>query len=182
MYCKEVVTGKWLRSLLDGERTVNNKELTPAGVYPFVNPSGEDEAMKRHKKIQRISHHWGRVKQSLLILVVSVFVGAASLPSQAEGATLDSESTRCMSCHNESAPFDTADHHPIGVVYSKAASLDPAILLINDRIGCGTCHVPYSEANHQTLSNERSAFPSVPDPLLVMDNRRSELCLECHVK
>ena len=69
-----------------------------------------------------------------------------------------------------------------GVVYSKMASLDPAIRLIDGRIGCGTCHVPYTEANHQTLSNERSAFPSVPDPLLVMDNRRSELCLECHIK
>ena len=178
MYCKEVVTGKWLRSLLDGERTVNNKELTPAGVYPFVNPSGEDEAMKRH----RISYHWERVKQSLLILAVSVFIGAASLPSQAEGATLDTESTRCMSCHNENAPYDTADHPPLRVVYSKMASLDPSIRLIDGRIGCGTCHVPYAEANHQTLSDERSAFPSVPDPLLVMDNRRSELCLECHVK
>lgn len=134
--------------------------------------------MKRH----RISYHWERVKQSLLILAVSVFIGAVSLPSQAEGATLDTESTRCMSCHHENAPYDTADHHPLRVVNSKMASLDPSIRLIDGRIGCGTCHVPYAEANHQTLSDERSAFPSVPDPLLVMDNRRSELCLECHVK
>ncbi len=142
---------------------VNNKEVASAG-------------------FSRVSSHWERVKQSFLILAVSVIIGAASLPIQAEGATLDSESIRCMSCHNENTPFDTADHHPVGVAYSEATPLDPLIRLFNNRIVCGSCHVPYSEANHQTLSDERSAFPSIPDPLLVMDNRRSELCLACHNK
>ncbi|MFQ5586436.1 MAG: hypothetical protein ACE5GF_06415 [Thermodesulfobacteriota bacterium] len=138
--------------------------------------------MKRHKKIQRITRQWGRVKQSLLILAMTVFMGAAALSIRAEGATLDPESTRCLSCHNKTVPFDTANHHPVGIVYSEAAPLDPAIRLFNGRIGCATCHVPYSEAYHQALTDERSAFPSIPDPFLVIDNRRSELCLACHVK
>ncbi|MFQ5328996.1 MAG: hypothetical protein ACE5D4_03285 [Thermodesulfobacteriota bacterium] len=138
--------------------------------------------MKRQKKIVTIFNHLGRAMQCLLILTVVVFTGVAVLPTQADGAPLDSESTRCLSCHNDSVPYDTADHHPVGVAYSKAATLNPSIQLFNGRVGCATCHVPYSKADHQTLTERRSAIPSIPDPLLIMDNRRSELCQACHNK
>ncbi len=109
--------------------------------------------------------------------------GSRSLP-------IDLESMECMGCHDGSIAglaestirgsgvwehsSEIGITHPIGVDYAVAAatnpsfapigSLDPAIRLYAGRIGCGSCHSPYSK-NHK---------------LLVIDNRGSNLCLQCH--
>ena len=66
--------------------------------------------------------------------------------------------------------------HPVGVRYRRDAgrrsgsplvpldAVDPRIRLFDDRVGCGSCHSPYSTRDDQ----------------LVMSNERSRLCLSCH--
>ncbi|RJX31693.1 MAG: hypothetical protein C4531_07200 [Desulfurivibrio sp.] len=67
--------------------------------------------------------------------------------------------------------------HPIGIDYEEArarhgrktdlrplALVDPRIRLYDGRLGCGTCHNPYSQLEDD----------------LVMSNARSALCFACH--
>ncbi len=97
-------------------------------------------------------------------------------------AVLDPQSIDCLSCHDGSVARDVAGggswklSHPVGVPYrvdgimsADAAlrapgSLDPRVRLIDGRVGCGSCHSPYSR--HEAL--------------LVMSNTGSRLCLACH--
>jgi predicted CXXCH cytochrome family protein len=68
--------------------------------------------------------------------------------------------------------------HPIGVVYDDArgrqgaktdlkpiAMVDRRIRFFNGKVGCGSCHNPYSTIEKR----------------LVMSDRGSELCLACHI-
>ncbi len=103
---------------------------------------------------------------------------------------LDDGSRECLSCHDGSLSTDAEvnasgvrwEHsggigvsHPIGIEYNEisrrkhrayhpASSIDRRIKLFDGKIGCQTCHTHYSEVPH----------------LLVMDNKRSRLCLQCH--
>jgi predicted CXXCH cytochrome family protein len=98
----------------------------------------------------------------------------SSVPADTSEDGLDAESAECIACHDGSiAAGDSI--HPVGVQYRTSAphpliplkpafTLDPGIRLFDDRVGCGSCHSPYSKR---------------PD-LLVMSNRRSRLCLSCH--
>jgi len=101
---------------------------------------------------------------------------------------MDDLSRQCMSCHDgisgtavqayvKSGIWDheSATDHPIGVDYKEARMRDktlkplPAdspLRLFNGRLGCGTCHDPYSRIPMQ----------------LVMSNERSRMCLSCHNK
>lgn len=102
---------------------------------------------------------------------------------------LDRMSVLCMECHpgkisdRKSAPAlfrficSSSLNHPVGISFDgirgkKARQirnenmLSPDIKLFNGKIGCLTCHNIYS----------------VNRKLLVMDNRKSRLCLECHIK
>lgn len=116
-------------------------------------------------------------------------------------AFLDPDSAQCLSCHDAAFASDVTltvcslpnCDHPLGVDYVMASSgnhglrqpfdLDPSIKLVNNNIGCTTCHVPYSVDDHSILSAMRkTVYPESPDPMLVMDNRISELCLGCHIK
>jgi hypothetical protein len=122
--------------------------------------------------------------------------------SAAAQAFLDPDSAQCLSCHDATIAKDVTLQvcslpdcdHPIGVDYMSAAStnkglrqpgnLDPSItLVVGSSVGCTTCHVPYTEADHTILTAmRRTVYPASPDPMLVMDNRKSELCLGCHIK
>ncbi len=103
---------------------------------------------------------------------------------------IDRTSLECIECHDSyikepvsSLGAGTWNHynkefnHPIGVSYKKISAGDirnykPAdmlnreIRLFDGKIGCGTCHNIYS--------GEHS--------MLVINNRNSSLCLECHIK
>lgn len=103
---------------------------------------------------------------------------------------IDRISLECIECHdtyiNEKSDFDGVgiwDHrgsklsHPIGVTmtgmgmkkikdYRPANMLPEEVKLFDGKVGCGTCHSIYSKKKN----------------MLVMDNRGSKLCLECHIK
>ncbi len=114
----------------------------------------------------------------------------AAPPSAAGGeGDLDPETVLCLGCHDGTVLAGSvhgvaergrgpswerlATRHPIGVAqgprYSgdtlqEPDSIDPRIRLFDDRVGCGSCHDPYS---------------GVPG-LLSVSNDRSDLCLSCH--
>ncbi|MFQ6083922.1 MAG: cytochrome c3 family protein [Candidatus Aminicenantia bacterium] len=105
---------------------------------------------------------------------------------------IDSLSMECLSCHdgtigqvakNTIVGSGKWQHgssigvtHPIGVNYRLAyyqnrglnppENLNPAIKLFDGKVGCCSCHNPFSK------------HPNY----LVMDNSRGTLCLECHQK
>jgi predicted CXXCH cytochrome family protein len=112
------------------------------------------------------------------------------LPTTLDGV-IDKRSAECMSCHDgiiagEAAVKTTGEQpividmgdlsHPIGIDYRKASaknsglkppgSLSPMIILPEGKIGCESCHNFYSNEPH----------------FLVLSNRGSALCLECHDK
>lgn len=93
-----------------------------------------------------------------------------------------------MGCHDGSLASDAGSHrsmrsldhenqeHPVGTVYSSASSklsemklvpasrLDARVRLFDGKVGCGSCHSPYSHVSKQ----------------LIMSNSGSKLCLTCH--
>jgi len=128
----------------------------------------------------------------ILLSVPFVFVLSAS-------AALDAASAGCVGCHETTVDPDTPGvvchaegcNHAVGVDYAAAAgamrSLTPpdelpaGVRLVGGVMGCTTCHVPYSEADHQALADKR-ALGDGPDPMLSIDNAGSALCLACHRK
>ncbi len=98
----------------------------------------------------------------------------------------DDETNLCLSCHDGLMARDAGTsppqfdglpgNHSIGVSMRQSrgsssdealrapALLDRRIRLFEDRVGCGSCHSPYSSEKK----------------LLVMSNRGSQLCLSCH--
>lgn len=104
---------------------------------------------------------------------------------------LDQISLECLSCHDGVIASDASYKivggdavtyernglsHPIGMDYQKTAlqdrelkpveALSPYIALYDGKVGCASCHNPYS-------SQQR---------MLTMNNTGSALCLECHIK
>lgn len=84
---------------------------------------------------------------------------------------IDSESTACLSCHDEvnvtipslnetsaekTFRYRSMTDHPIGMDYRIIASQDPMyfnslagheeIRMFEGKVGCGSCHSPYSTA------------------------------------
>lgn len=121
----------------------------------------------------------------LLLFACSTLSGAEPLPS-----TLDAGSSGCVSCHQDSItvsePFEVCHQggcdHPVGVSYGSltlknrglvpADKLDPAITLVEGKMGCLACHTPYDAAVHETAE----------DSMLSVDNKGSALCVACHRK
>lgn len=105
-------------------------------------------------------------------------------------SSLDLYTLQCVECHDRyldrSFGFDAAEkrsgfnrrsNHPVGVLLAQIASRKPLefnhpdalprnIRLFDGKIGCGTCHNAFSEEKY----------------MLVMNNWRSRLCLQCHIK
>ncbi|QNN22653.1 hypothetical protein HED60_10365 [Planctomycetales bacterium ZRK34] len=107
--------------------------------------------------------------------------GVSGLSASASlGGVLDEVSRQCMDCHDGSRGTDIGRSHPMGVTYpdttfsngrTSSASrlvprsqLDPRIKLVNNTIGCVSCHDVYSHEND----------------LLAMPNVRDQLCRSCH--
>lgn len=104
---------------------------------------------------------------------------------------LDPVSLECLGCHDGVIASDAAYKivggdavtyerdglsHPIGMDYQASAisdrelravsALSPYIALYEGKVGCGSCHNPYSSEHR----------------MLTMNNAGSALCLECHIK
>ncbi len=92
---------------------------------------------------------------------------------------LDTDSRNCLSCHDGTIARDVGreehEGHPVGIAYRNSSPdremqvrpvqmLDSRIMLFDGRIGCNSCHNPYS--------TEKSR--------LIMSNQGSRLCLSCH--
>jgi predicted CXXCH cytochrome family protein len=104
----------------------------------------------------------------------------ASASTSRGGGVLDEVSRQCMDCHDGSRGTDIGRSHPMGVVYDASSftdsrtsaarrlvplnQLDPRIKLINNTIGCSSCHDIYSRQHN----------------MLVMTNTRDQLCTSCH--
>ncbi|MCC6502487.1 MAG: hypothetical protein IT362_05050 [Deltaproteobacteria bacterium] len=134
---------------------------------------------------------------------VAAFFFSIASPSlaaaQSPFASVDPASAECLDCHQDSVTVNEPLRichqgdcdHPIGASYEALASknrgltppgqLDPALKLSNGKMGCLTCHVPYSAADHETVAASRGEGAQ-PDPMLVMDNTGSGLCVACHKK
>ena len=131
--------------------------------------------------------------------IVTVFLFMAGLPSQS--LALDRESLECLGCHDAAVATDVTLQvcsdpncdHPFDIDYRNISFSNkglkspnmlpqPIKLVNNANIGCGTCHVPFKQQDHSILSSMRNLYPEIPDPMLVMDNRKSELCFGCHTK
>jgi len=104
--------------------------------------------------------------------------------------SLDTYTLQCVECHDRyldrSFGFETAgkrggfnsrSNHPVGVSLTQIAAKNPQkfnhpdtlpqnVRLFNGKIGCGTCHNAFSKEKF----------------MLVVNNRRSRLCLRCHIK
>jgi predicted CXXCH cytochrome family protein len=108
---------------------------------------------------------------------------------------IDPISKKCITCHDGSYASSvsiragTWSHsqelisndegtHPIGIDYEAArisrgkktdlvpmALVDPRIQFVDGKVGCGSCHDPYSAIEKQ----------------LVMSDRNSQLCFSCHM-
>lgn len=107
---------------------------------------------------------------------------------------IDNMSRECLSCHDGAVASQATIHagewvheesligndmgsHPIGIDYESArldhihrtdlvpiGLVDPRIKFFDGKVGCGSCHDPYSNVEQD----------------LVMSNRGSKLCLACH--
>ncbi|MFC1880294.1 cytochrome c3 family protein [Thermodesulfobacteriota bacterium] len=108
----------------------------------------------------------------------------------ARNSRIDNYTLQCVECHDRyldrsfgsvtegrRSRFNALSNHPVGVSLNRVAvkkprefnpphALPKEIRLFNGKIGCGTCH--------NAFSNEKS--------MLVMNNWRSRLCMECHIK
>lgn len=128
------------------------------------------------------------------VMAVSAVLGLCAAPGALAQTTLDRESAECIGCHQTYADPSQPGlvchaegcNHAIGLDYAAASAARPTLAppaelglaLPGGRIGCTTCHVPYSAADHEALSARRGTVE--PDPMLAVDNTGSALCLECH--
>lgn len=123
---------------------------------------------------------------AFLLMTASPALTLAQLPP----ALLDPGSAECVSCHEDSItvkePFEVCHQggcdHPAGVSYESltlknrglvpADRLDPAIRLVDGRMGCLSCHTPYAAGSHEKSTGG----------MLSIDNKGSALCVACHRK
>lgn len=129
-------------------------------------------------------------KNSLVSAFLLISVFPASCLAQLPPPLLDPGSAGCVSCHEDSItvsePFEICHQgncdHPAGVNYEALAlknrglvpadRLDQAIKLVDGRIGCLSCHIPYAAGSHEEAA----------DSMLSIDNKGSALCMACHRK
>ena len=134
---------------------LRGKQLGPAFCQACHGPLGED-SRSWHVVVTQSAHR-------------TVTDGAAS-----PNATLDPLSARCLACHDgtlgkgvgvryrASAPAKPVDERSPRL--RPEAMLDKRIRLFNGKVGCGSCHDPYSR-------NRK---------FLVIDPSHGRLCRSCH--
>jgi predicted CXXCH cytochrome family protein len=160
----------------------------------YVHPEEKNLFIKKHYFLRRqtrgpffcsICH---KLDEKGHIVLENVHAGTYRVTDRS--TSIDRMSIECIECHDSYIDgvvdflgagswdhFDKKSSHPIGVSYKKistrqtskyrpASMLSKEIRLFDGKIGCGTCHNIYSEEKF----------------MLVMSNRGSMLCLECHIK
>ncbi len=146
----------------------------------------EDKLLRRQVKGIFFCNVCHTIDRNKHIVMENIHPGSYTVTDQS--TRIDQGSLECIECHDsylndmqsslgagQWKHFTKAFNHPIGADYSNvvmrrprkfksANMLNSSIRLYNGKIGCGTCHNIYS---HQR-------------GMLVMQNVRSRLCLECH--
>ena len=131
-------------------------------------------------------HHGINVKEH----VVYENIHRDSYRLSAINSSLDTYTLQCVECHDDyldrpfgsgaagkRRSFNRRSNHPVGVSLAQSSAKNPLklnppaalpqnIRLFNGKIGCGTCHNAFSKEKF----------------MLVMNNWRSRLCLQCHIK
>jgi len=157
------------------DKTSNRQELAgllwghvKGKAFCFICHNNEAEGINwRHQTAIPYAHSLGRLTEN----------AASSL--------LDKYSTECLSCHDGTiSKFPQVQvkqgnwqhgigiSHPIGINYPRSEefvdieSLPKNIRIFDSKIGCLSCHDIYGKQKN----------------LLVMDNKKSRLCLACHKK
>lgn len=133
----------------------------------------------------------------LKVLICAVVLSATSFAWAQTPIPLDAASAECVGCHEDAVtvkePLQVCHQgncdHPVGASYASFSSrnrglvapenLIPGIKLVDGKIGCLTCHTPYT-AEHEEQAALRGS--SQPDPMLSVDNTGSGLCAACHRK
>lgn len=163
-----------------------HKEDRPGNRYILrVEETGEPFCMTCHSElIEGLAMHKGTVESAHI---------SRRYVEEDKNDIIDELSAKCLNCHDASFASDTLVEyigrgsyrhgqplglsHLIGVdyylTYSKYSgayvapeSLRPEIKLFSGKVGCGSCHNPYSKRHFQ----------------LVMSNEKSALCYGCHRK
>jgi len=139
-------------------------------------------------EILSANSHWRFLRRAHLGPINS---RSSSPDEHVRAGRLDLESRKCLSCHDDLTVVIPTDNetprqrkrrrrntssHPIGMSYENAALrqpdrynyplMDRRIRFFDGRMGCGSCHNPYSSVNK----------------MLVIPNTRSELCRKCHIR
>ncbi|NIQ94963.1 MAG: hypothetical protein GWN87_12715 [Desulfuromonadales bacterium] len=116
----------------------------------------------------------------------------AFTPASNESGSVDHVSADCIPCHDDGSGGPLAEYslhssvssldsnevhtyHPVGQDYAAISvyntrlrsidDLSPLVSLVEGKVGCASCHNPYSEEVQ----------------FLVFNNRKSSLCQECHL-
>ncbi len=151
--------------------------------------------LSRRSRMKIIPSYPLAALQFLLLVLLLGF----PLPSSASEMRLDEQSLRCINCHENSIQGGLVCHkggcdHLIGEDYAEQAarnrtltppsSLNPALKLINGRVGCLTCHIPFDKKSHLDIAAKRFEIYKATgtDPMLAVDNNGSGLCMACHRK
>lgn len=131
------------------------------------------------------------------MFIAAVFISFPAFVSAQLPGPLDPGSAECLGCHQDAVavkePLQVCHKgdcdHPVGISYVTLASknmglvppekLAAGIKLIDGKIGCLTCHIPY-DAEHEERAAFKGSFQS--DPMLSVDNTSSALCTSCHRK
>jgi len=160
----------------------------------YVHPKEKNLSIKKHYFLRRqvrgpffcgVCHE---MNEKGHIILENVHMGSYKITDHT--TRIDRMSLECIECHDRHITepvdslgagkwehFNKKQNHPIGVSYEKsstreirqfrpASMLSKEIKLFDGKIGCGTCHNIYSKERF----------------MLVVNNRKSMLCLECHIK
>lgn len=139
-----------------------------------------------------------------------VFADAGRLIKRRDvnGTAPDLESAKCLSCHDGSFASDVTSglaprgmrgflgkesEHPIGMYYSAVGKgkfgkyvprgvLNPAIVLVDGRVSCVSCHVKDSAKDNRLMSTTSDHESCTGGEKLAVSNYGSGLCLSCHIK
>ena len=160
----------------------------------YIHPKEKGQFIKEHNFLRRpvggILFCGGchKIDEKRHLVLENVHTGSYYVTDST--TSIDRVSLGCIECHSASLniPVDSLGagiwnhysrkvNHPIGISYEKISTqkmrdyrppsmLPKEIRLFNGKIGCGTCHNVYS----------KEPF------MLVLNNFKSRLCLECHIK
>lgn len=159
----------------------------------YVHPKKGKQLIKKHYFLRRLvkgplfCNICHELNEKGHVVVETIHPGSFKVTDRE--SSIDRVSLECIQCHDTYFK-DQSDRigagnwkhtskmtHPIGTRYKEArtkkmnnfrpeAMLKKEIALFEGKIGCGTCHSIYSKNR----------------AMLVVDNRGSRLCRECHIK